>query len=115
MSFLKDWGGLVAVVGVAFAAGGWITNLQSKVGELEEKINAEVASGASGTFISSIPIGAVLAFDTSANSPCPSQSWELLDPAKGRFIVGAGIRVSGDLTPRPPYAEDQQRALGGKE
>ena len=62
-----------------------------------------------------VPKGAVIAFNSSANEPCPGEEWELFDAAKGRFLLGAGFRISGELTPRPPFFDDQEKSRGGKE
>ena len=50
------------------------------------------------TMSSAIPSGAVVAFASSEQEPCPGPEWELYDQAKGRFIVGVGSTNDGTAT-----------------
>ncbi len=55
-----------------------LTEAITKISTLKQTLNPQ------------LPIGAVVAFDSSESETCPGAEWKLYKPAKGRFIVGAG-------------------------
>ncbi|GEM_PF-3436172 len=83
-----------------------ITELEKKTTHLEKELNRMR--------------GAVIAFETKeASQVCPD-GWELYEPVKGRFIVGAGNHSNKDvkgeaLTNHVSYADDKGKAVGGAE
>ncbi len=47
-----------------------------------------------------LPVGTVVAINSSESVTCPGKNWKLFDAAKGRFILGAGHGDHSSLTPR---------------
>lgn len=77
-----------AIALILFAATGWWLYLKPK-------IDNYIVSASD-----SIPSGAVVAFESSESETCPGRDWKLFEPAKGRFIIGAGHGDRSKLTPR---------------
>lgn len=114
-------GGVVVAVGAIWAFGSQIaagavsSGVESAViSKLKDK-NSDLAKEIEKGVLDELPIGAVVPFNTGESEPCIGEKWERFKPGASRFIVGAGFRQTGKLTPRPPFKELPEQAIGGAE
>ena len=102
---VKVIAGILLVVGLGYS-GNYIQFKYRELKKLEQNANK----------FSEILDSAVLAFNRSESNggACP-KGWSLFEPARGRFIIGAGRHGDSDLKNHPSFKDDQDQAIGGQQ
>lgn len=73
------------------------------------------ASGGLKAVFVGIPEGAIVAFDRGASDGACPDGWERFEPADGRAIIGAGGKSRLGISVYPPYKDDKDKSVGGRE